>query len=149
MGLNTSSAVVTFYEELEERAARFYEQLAERYPEVRESFLTFAREARKHREMVLRAYREAITDAFETGFSFTGLNEGDYKINTELTENMSYSDAIKRALEMEEKIHRFCMDVSQRSKGLQADISHTFERAAKRKTERKLILESLLEKVTT
>jgi len=146
LGLNTTSAVITFYEQLEEKAARLYERLADKCPEGRGSFLALAGEARKDRKTVLRAYREAITDAFETGFSFTGLNEDDYKINTELPENMSYSDTVKRALEMEEKIHRFCTDVSQRSKELQADISNTFERAAKRKTERKLILQSILER---
>lgn len=146
MDLYTASAVTSFYDKLEEQAARFYENLAdnEKYSDGKEIFLAFAREDRKHREMVLRAYREVITDAFEAGFSFTGLQESDYRINTELTEDLSYSDILRRALEIEEKLYRFCTDVSEKSRGLLDDISHAFERVAKRKADRKLRLESLL-----
>lgn len=144
MELNTTSAVLTFYAQLGGKAAQFYEHLAKRYPEVKETFLALARETEKHRESVLRAYREAITDAFETGFSFTGLNEGNYRIETESTEDVSFSDAVRRAIEIEEKIHRFCIIVSDKSRGLQSDISHVFERAAKRSVEHKLTLEALV-----
>lgn len=146
MDLYTASAIMSFYNKLEEQSARFYEDLAdnEKYSEGKEVFLAFAREDRNHSEMVLRAYREVITDAFEAGFSFTGLHESDYRINTELTEDLSYSDILRRAIEIEEKLYRFCADVSEKSRGLLEDISHVFERVAKRKADRKLRLESLL-----
>lgn len=103
MGLNTASSLISFYGGLEDRIARFYEELAanDKNSEVRETFLALAEESRKHMEMVLRAYREVITDAFEAGFSFTGLNEVDYKINTELTDDISLSDVLKMAIDLE------------------------------------------------
>ncbi|MHA1675814.1 MAG: ferritin family protein, partial [Candidatus Njordarchaeales archaeon] len=145
------SAVVSFYERLEEQVAKFYEELAsnERYSEGKGIFLALAKEDRRHREMVLRAYREIITDAFEAGFSFTGLRESDYRIDIELAEDLSFSDVLRRALEIEEKIYRFCIDVSEGSKGLLDGLSHVFERVAKRKADRKIRLKSLLEEVTT
>ena len=148
MELYTASAIMSFYDKLEEQTARFYEDLVdnEKYIEGKEIFLAFAREDKKHREIVLRAYREVITDAVEVGFSFTGLHESDYSIDTELTEDLSYSDILRKALEIEEKIYKFCVDVSEKSRGLLDDISHVFERVAKRKAERKLRLMSILER---
>lgn len=148
MVLYTASAIMSFYDKLEEQSARFYENLAanEKYSEGKEVFLAFAREDERHKEMVLRTYREVITDAYEAGFSFTGLHESDYRTNTELTEDLSYPNILRKALEIEEKIYRFCMDVSERSRGLMEDVSHVFERVARRKADRKLRLESLREK---
>lgn len=141
--LNTASAVISFYGRLEDQAGKFYADLAQKYVEDRETFLAFAKESGKHKEIVSRAYQEVITDAIEAGFSFAGLNESDYQVKTELLGAMSYPDALQIALELEEKIHRFCIDASERSRSLLADIPQAFERVAKRKGERKLKLKEL------
>lgn len=147
MVLNTASAIISFYSKLEDRIAKFYEDQAlnDKCSEVRETFLAFAEEGRKHRDAVLRAYREVITDAIETGFSFSGLHESDYEINTELMDDLSFFDILKKAIDVEEKSYKFCTDVSESSRALLADITHAFGWVAKRKAKRKLILESLLD----
>ena len=151
MDLYTASAITSFYSKLEEQSAGFYERLAgdERCSEGREVFLAFTMEDRKNREMVLRAYQETITDAFEAVFSFSGLHEGDYRVNTELTEDLSCLDILRRAVEVEEKIYRICVDVSEKSRRLLDDLSHAFEAVAKRKANRKMKLGSLLRKHQT
>lgn len=148
--LNTASATVAFYSRLEDQAEKFYEELArnEKYGKGRETFLAFARENKKHREMVLRVYREVVTDAIETCYSFTGLNESDYGVDTELTEDMGYSDILGIALKVEENIRKFCIDANERSRSLLADLPQAFEKVAKRKASRKLILELLLGRTT-
>jgi len=147
LDLYTASAIMSLYGKLEEQSARFYEDLAanERYSEGGEVFLAFAREDKRHRGMMLRAYQETITDAFEVVHSFSGLRESDYRIDTELTEDLSYSDILRRAAEVEERIYRFCVDVSEKSRELLDDLSHAFEGVAERKASRRLRLESLLE----
>ena len=100
MGLNTASAVISFYDRLEQGITSFYEDLAstEDNPEGRETFLTLAKESRRHREMVLRTYREVITDAFEAGFSFPNLRESDYEITMEITDDLSFQDKLNIAI---------------------------------------------------
>jgi len=147
MGLNTASAVISFYSKLEDQAAKFYEDLArnEKYAEGRETFLAFARENKRHKEEVLRAYRQVITDALEACF-FASLNESAYQVKTELTEDMSYSDVLKIAMELEERIYKFCIDAGKSSKSLLAGIPKAFERVAEIKAKRKLKLRSLYDK---
>ena len=47
MELNTVSAVMGFAKKLEDDATRVYGQLAEKYPDKKEIFLTFAKEGEK------------------------------------------------------------------------------------------------------
>ncbi len=143
--LNTTSTFISFHGELEDRIRAFYEHLAsgERYPEARETFLALAKENRKHKEMVLRTYREVITDAFEGGFPLTALNKGDYEIDTELVEDMSLHEVLKKAIEMEETSQKFCRDAAESTRGLMADVPLSFEWVARRKDLRKRKLESL------
>jgi len=143
--LNTASLIISFYSRLEDQIAGFYEDLArnERYSDGRGTFLAFAKENKKHKEMVQRTYREVITDAIETGFSFSRLDERDYQVNTSLIEGPSFSDALKMAIDIEDKSFRFCANVSESSKALLADISQAFAWVANRKAKRKDILESL------
>lgn len=147
MELNTASAVISFYSRLEERIRKFYEDLAsnKKYSDGSETFQAFAKESRKLREMVLRAYREVITDAIEAGFSFPSLCESDYEIDMDLTDDLSFSDILKIAIYVEEKSYKFCTDVSESSRDLLADITQAFKWVANRKAKRRQILESLLD----
>lgn len=142
--LNTASMFISFYGRLEDKAAEFYEEMAnnEKYSEGRETFRAFARESKRQKEMVLRTYREGITDAFEGGFPLADLRESDYEINTELRPNTSFSDALKMALSIEEKSRKFCADASEGTRAL-AGISRAFESVARQKAERKQKLETL------
>ena len=144
MQLKTTSEVIRFAQELEEEAAKLYENLATRYPRSRETFLLFAKESRKNKALVQRAYNEAVTDAIETGFSFKGLEVDSYLIHVDLAQDTDLSRAVKKALELEEKIQSFYATAAGMSKGLLTDISRVFERITKKRNERTRRLTSLL-----
>jgi rubrerythrin len=148
LALITASAAISFHGKLEEQAAKFYEDLArnEKYVAGKETFLAFAKENKKHGAMVLMAYRQVITDAMEACFAFTSVNESDYTFSTDLPEGASYSDALKVAMNVEEKIYKFCVDAAECSKGLLADVPQAFERLVIKKAKRKQILKSLIDK---
>jgi len=144
--LRTASSLVGFYSSMEEALARFYEELARReeFSGHREALLALSGESLRHRDMVQRAYREGVTDAYEVGYMRGTLDEGDYTLDTELKENMTGSDLVRRAVELEETSRRFCLDAARSSGELLADLPHTFERVARRKGRRIEELESLL-----
>jgi hypothetical protein len=162
----TASAIISFAEKLEDSSSTFYGGLAERWTEDKqpptpipltkggqggcgkgdkETFLNFAKESEKNKTSVVRTYRETITDALEAGFSFEGLNLSDYEAKTTLTENVSYSEALGMAIELEEKACKFYSDVAERSQSLLATIPGAFSKVAKRRSDRKLKLQSLLD----
>jgi hypothetical protein len=162
----TASAIISFAEKLEDSSSTFYEELAERWAEDKqpptpipltkggrggcgkgdkETFLNFAKECEKNKTLVVRTYRETITDALEAGFSFEGLDLRDYDAETTLTENISYSEALGMAIELEDKACKFYSDVAERSKLLLATIPRAFSRVAQKRSDRKLKLQSLLD----
>jgi len=152
----TASAIISFSEKLEDSSSTFYEKLAERWAEDKqpptpfgkgdkEIFLNFAKESEKNKTSVVRTYRETITDALEAGFSFEGLDLKDYEAETALTEDVSYSEALEMAIELEEKACKFYSDVAERSQSLLATIPGAFSRVAKRRSARKLKLQALLD----
>ena len=145
--LNTASAIISFFGRLEDQIIELYENLAanEKYSEAKDTFLALAKDNKRDRETVQRVYQEVVTDAIETGFSFTGLNEDDYQISTELAEGLSYSNVVRMAIDAEDKSSKFCIDASESSRSLLADIPQAFEWVAKRKNRRKEQLASLLE----
>ena len=144
MQLTTASEIIRFAVELEDTTAKFYEGLATRYSEAKEVFSSFVKENRKNKILVQRAYNEVVTDALETGFSFKGLQTDAYMIDVDLARDAHLSRAVKKALETEEKIQEFYATAAEMSKALLADIPRTFERIAKKRTERKVKLTSLL-----
>ena len=94
--------------------------------------------------LVIRTYRETITDALEACFAFKGLNLNDYTVKTTLMEDTGYSDTLKMAIELEEKASEFYLDTAERSKSLLATIPRAFREVAERRSNRKLKLKSLL-----
>ena len=145
MKLNTASAAISFARKLEEDSAKFYEDLTQRYTADSEIFLSFARENKKNIVQVERAYYEVITDALEGGYAFN-INPDDYALKTELAEGASYSEVLKKAAEMEEKIIKFYSDAAEQSQSLLADVPRAFKMVAKKRGERKPKLGALLHK---
>ena len=142
MELNTASAVISFAKKLENEAAKFYEDLAKRYTKAEGVFLSFAKENRKNVVQIERAYYGVITDAIEGCFSFK-ISPDEYTFKTELAENASYSDALDKAIEMEEKIIKFYSDAAEQSKFLLADVPRAFALIAKKRNNRVAKLRSL------
>ncbi len=143
--LQTASATISFAKKLEDESAKFYEDLAQRYTEGKDTFLSFAKENGKNVVQIERAYYEVITDAIEGCFAFK-INPDKYTFKTELAEGVSYSDALEKAVEMEEKIIRFYTDAAEQSKSLMADVPRAFMIVAKKRENREAMLKSLLGK---
>ncbi len=141
----TASAIINLVERFEDNAADFYQKLAQKYPKNREAFLSFAEESKKNKVLVVRTYRETITDALEACFSFEGLNPKDYEAKVSPSEKTNLSEALKMAIELEDKASKFYIKVADLS-NLLATIPAAFRKVAQRRSNRKQALESLLGK---
>lgn len=144
----TASAIISFTKELEDSSSAFYEGLAERWTGNEETFLAFAKDGKRNKMLVTRTYQETITDALEACFSFAGLDLRDYAVETTLAEDASYAEALRIAIELEERACAFYLDVADRSESLLATIPRAFRRVVKKRSERKLELQSLRDKAT-
>lgn len=140
----TASSIINFAEKLEDDSAAFYEKLAKKFSANEGTFLSFSQESRKNKVLVVRTYRETITDALEACFCFETLNLDNYKISTKLSESASLSEAVKVASKLEENASKFYSDVAEQSKSLLATIPSAFLRVSEKRKARKQTLESLL-----
>ena len=143
MALNTASATISFAKKLEEDSAKFYKDLSQKYTKDGDVFLSFVKENGKNVVQIERAYYGVITDAIEGCFAFN-INPGDYAVKSELAEGASYSDALKKAVEMEETIIKFYSNSAEQSKSLMADVPRAFMMVVKKRGNRRQKLESLL-----
>lgn len=143
MKLNTASSAISFSKKLENDSIKFYESLTGKYPEGEEAFLSFVRENKQNKASVERTYYGVITDAIEGCFAFN-LNPDEYTLKTELAEEASYSEALDKAVEIEEKIIKFYLDAAEQSKSLMADVPRAFDKIARKRSERIHRLKSLL-----
>jgi rubrerythrin len=142
MKLHTASEVISFTKKLENEAVKFYENLSQRYAKDVDVLLSFAKENGKNIVQIERAYYGGISDAIEGCFAFN-INPDNYVFKTELAEGVSYSDALDRAVEMEEKIVKFYSDAAEQSKSLMADVPRAFIMVAKKRGNRIVKLRSL------
>jgi len=143
MVLNTCSQVMSLAKELEGQSAHFYKDLAKRFSRDKDLYLSFADENEDYVTQIERAYYGVITDAFEGCFAFN-IDPEKYSFKTELSEKEALSDALKRALEIEEKMIHFYSDAAEQSKSLMADVPRAFRMVAKKRDLRKEKLLSLL-----
>ena len=90
-------------------------------------------------------YYGVITDSIEGCFAFN-IDPAAYAFKTELAEGVSYSDALKKAVEMEETIIKFSSHAAEQSKSLMADVPRAFMMVAKKRGNRRQKLESLLDR---
>lgn len=144
MGISTCSEAISLSRELENESAKFYEELSKRFEKDKDLFLTFAKENAKYVTQIERAYYGVITDAIEGCFAFD-LNPADYQVKATLSKEASYSDALKEALAMEEKILKFYQIAAEQAKHLMADVPRNFTLVAKKRNERIPKLKALLE----
>ena len=145
MQINTCSGAISLSRELENESAKFYQELSKRFEKDKDLFLTFAKENAKYVTQIERAYYGVITDAIEGCFAFD-LNPEDYQIKAVPSKDVSYTDALKEALAIEEKILKFYGVAAEQSKHLMADVPRNFTLVAKKRNERIPKLKELLEK---
>lgn len=145
--LATASALLSFYSQMEDNITCFYQTLAAReaFSQDHQTFHVFALESQKHKKRILRTYREIVSDALETSFSFTSVKTEDYTMDTELPSDITYEKALTKAEVIEGLSAKFCATAGQQSQSLLAGIPQAFQRIAKRKLERKQLLQTLHE----
>jgi rubrerythrin len=144
MGLSTCSGAISLSRELENESAKFYQELSKRFEKDKELFLGFAKENTKYVTQIERAYYGVITDAIEGCFAFD-LNPEDHQVKAAPSKDASYSNALKEALAMEEKILNFYQVAAEQSKHLMADVPRSFTLVAKKRSERVPKLKALLD----
>ncbi len=132
MRLHTASESITFSKKLENDSANYYESLAQKYGKDAETFLSFARENKKYVAQIERTYYEAITDAIEGCYAFD-IDPNGYAFKVMMPEGVSYIEILNQALQTENKIMKFYLDIANQSSGLMVDISRVFVMVAKKR----------------
>jgi rubrerythrin len=144
MEISTCSGAISLSRELENESAKFYQEMSKRFEKDKDLFLGFAKDNAKYVTQIERAYYGVITDAIEGCFAFD-LNEENYRIQAMPSKDASYSNALKEALAMEEKILKYYHTAAEQSKHLMADVPRNFTLVAKKRNERVLKLKALLD----
>ena len=144
MRIHTASEAISLARKLEEESASFYESLSQEYAQEAETFLAFAKENQKYVVQVERAYREVITDAIEGGYAFD-LESDEFALETALTGTRSLSEALQRAIEIEQKLVGFYSGAAEQAESLMADVPRAFKMVARKRNSRLTKLESLAE----
>ena len=143
MELHTASEVISFAKKLEGESAKFYQDLSLKYAKDEDVFLSLVKENGKNVVQIERAYYGVISDAIEGCFAFD-INPDEYTFKTELAEKASYSDALDKAVKIEEKIIKFYSDAAEQSKSLMADVPRNFTMVARKRSNRIPKLKSLV-----
>ena len=145
MELNTVSEMMGLAKKLEDEATRVYEQFAEKYPDKKEIFLSFAKEGQKNKTQFSRVYQEIITDQFvEACFSCKGIFTEDYETKIEITKTLNLAKDLSSAIDMEDKAVKFYRLAAEQLKTLLKDISRVFEKIAKIREGRECKLKSAI-----
>jgi len=140
--INTCSEAISLARDLEKSSAEFYKTFAEKEPDKKDLFLSFAAENEKYIKQIERAYYGVISDALEGCFAFS-LDPGAYTLETGLPENATLEETIQRAIKIEEKIIDFYNVASEQSKSLMADVPRAFKLVVKKRIKRQSTLRSL------
>jgi len=142
MKLHTASEVISLAKSLENESIKFYQDLSQKYAKDKDVFLSFAKENGKNVVQIERAFYGVITDAIEGCYAFN-IESDEYTFETVLAENASYSDALDKAIELEENIGEFYTVAAEQSKSLLADVPRAFMMVAKKRGNRVAKLRSL------
>ncbi len=145
MKMHTAAEVISFVRKLENESADFYNTLSQKYAQSSDVFLSFAKENGKNVVQVERSYYGVISDAIEGCFSFD-VEPDAYTFETKLGEKASYSDALGRAVEIEEKIIKLYSDAAEQSQTLMADVPRVFKIIARKRGNRVAELGLLLKR---
>lgn len=141
--INTCSEAISLARNLEKDSAGFYKSLAERKADNRDLFLSFAEENEKYIKQIERAYYGVISDALEGGFAFS-LDPEKYSLETGLSGDATFEEAIQCAMKIEEKIVEFYNVAAEQSKSLMADIPRAFKLVVKKRHKRQSTLKSFI-----
>lgn len=141
--LHTASEVISLARNLENESAKFYEDISILHKQNKDVFLGYSKENVKNIKQIERAYYGTASDAMEGTFAFN-VEEKNYALETGLSGNQGYADALKRAINIEKVIARFYSDAAGQSQSFMADVPRVFKLMARERAERIERLESIL-----
>lgn len=144
MELGTFGAVLAFAIKLEGHSAEFYEEAASlaRHSLAEGVFWALAEAKRKRKELLEKSRREYINEMLLE--PIVGLKGSDYLMETELSSKMGYHDALRLAMELEERSQRLYLDGAGRVN--LPELTRLFEKLSEENGDHKLRLESLQNK---
>jgi hypothetical protein len=143
MRLHTASEIISLARKLESESAKFYRELAQKYADKDDVFTLMAKENEAYIVQIERAYYGVITDAIEGGFAFD-MESDDYTLDISPGRDASYSDALHKAISLEEMIIRFYTDAAGQSDTLMADVPLAFRQVVKKREARLMKLKQLI-----
>ena len=132
--LRTTSQIITHYTKMEDDTAENYRQIAQLFSAYHDLFNNLAVETLKHRDRVIRAYRQGVTDAFEVGFNPNPINPDQFIVKA--ISNTTLNDVLETSIQNEETTIRFCEKASKSSGELLPDLPDTLEYVIRKKRER-------------
>ena len=135
--------IMGYAAEKEKEAARFYEELSEQeqFSGVKETFKGFAREERKHQDMLEHFSRENVEHY--TLKKIPNLKRSDYLVDITYEPGMSYSDILLLATKREQKALQLYTDFGARTEN--EEHKKLFEILAQEEAKHKLKLETMLD----
>lgn len=143
MIVHTTAEWLSLAKNKENEAAGYYEGLASKYPRGADTFLSLARDSRKYANQIEMAYYSVISDAIEGCFALN-LETDNYALDIGLAVEISFSDAVKKVMVVEEKLAAFYADAAEQCQAVMADIPRVMNQIAQKRKKRKAELEALL-----
>ena len=142
MELKNFGSIMGFAAELEAADKAFYEAVATNpaCAQIKDLLEAFAKDEKKNEKNMLRARREHVTEmVLEPIPDFTS---EPFISDRQVTPDMGLEQIIARALELEEKAHRFYNQASEKTKGL-AEISRVLAKTGEKRAAHMERLEAL------
>jgi len=115
---------------------------------ARELFASVASSAKRRKSLLERLYRENTYSDMDTGIfePLAGLNDTDYVIARKSAGEDGASDILKSAIELQDTIERFYLDLAEQLKSRRSGLSRELVKAVRESSEDKLRLKSLQQK---
>jgi hypothetical protein len=125
--LRTFSAVLKFTLQLEDHTAQFYQDTAssEKYPQTKQTFLTFSQDSKKRKQILEKTARESVDHSLLEPIS--GLFEEHYAGIPALSERMSHADLLVAAKQLEDIAQKFYGDAGEKI-GFIGTVSRLYKR---------------------
>lgn len=140
--LRTFSAVLKFTLQLEDQTTQFYQDAAsnDRYPQARQTFLTFSENSKKRKQTLERTARESVDHSLLEPIS--GLFEEQYANSLVSSESMSYIDVLAAARQFEETMQKFYAEAGERITFI-PNVSRLYKRYAQERSKALATLQGL------
>jgi hypothetical protein len=140
--LRTFSAVLKFTLQLEDHTAQFYQEAAssDKYPQAKQTFLTFSENSKKRKRILEKAARESVDHSLLEPIS--GLLEEQHAGSPVFSESMSYGDVLVAAKQLEEIMQKLYVDAGERTSFIPT-VSRLYKRYAQERLKALATLQGL------